>query len=247
MYNFYLYCITDSRDDMPVSEMGISGQKVGIYDYGRYGVLYSCLESDCVNREPENLKIHNNISLYAMNMGTVLPFRFGTIVKQMTDMDDVLKNMHIQPEVLFCRLKGKVEAGLKVFGKLEMPEIVKITSMPALDRLNAIERKSLPVYYLMNKVKTAYNTKAREELTIKLSGSIFAAFEQMVCDRLIIYGQKDGLLLNGAFLILKENFPEFKNRLLDIKKLFPYYSFIFSGPWPPYSFVNCRKEGENGE
>lgn len=245
MCSCYLYCITDNGDDTVLKCRGIMGSEIRPYDCGGYYVLYSYLADYSTGREPENLKAHNLVSLNAMDAGTVLPFRYGTTVENPAEAGELLNRMHIYPKELFCRLKGKLETGVKVLGKLEQSG-AGTESLPAFGRLNAIKYKSQSVGYLMNMVKTAYSGREREESLAGLYSSVFSVFEQIVCDRRVVYGQKDGLLINGAFLILKENFREFKNRFFEIKKLFPNYLFIFSGPWPPYSFVNSRIEGDDG-
>lgn len=244
MCSCYLYGITDCLDNKAVGQRGIIGKEINQYICGRYGVLYSTIEDECVNSELENLKIHNRISLNAMNSGTVLPFRFGTMVKSRDNIEELLCNMIIKLDGLFMCLKGKIEVGIKVFGGMEQENLPGDDRMPAIDRLKAVKCMSEPVHYLIDKVKNAYGVRDRVEFLSRLADTLFLVFEPLVCDKCIIYGKKDGLLINGAFLICRDSFQHFKNQFIDIKKQYPHYSLIFSGPWPPYSFVNIGKEGE---
>ena len=247
MSSCYLYCITDSMDITDAGLKGIMGSEVKIYACGRYNFLYSEIDKHCAYRELKSLKIHNSISLAAMDSGTVLPFRYGTFVEDPDDMEELQQNMNIQLAEQFEFLKGRVETGIKVFGSIIQEDRVLEGTRPAVDRLNAVKSISGPVNLLLKKVKAVYSERERAEFIAGLSNDMFSHFDHLVCDRHVKCGLNDGLLINGAFLIQKDSFADFKSLFVEIKKKYPQYSFVFSGPWPPYNFVNIRKEGEDNE
>jgi len=224
---------------------GIMGSDVKTYACGRYNFLYSRIDKHRVYRELKSLKIHNHISLAAMESGTVLPFRYGTFVKDLDDMEELQQNMNTKLAEHFEFLKGRLETGIKVFGGIKQEDVALDGMRPAIDRLNAVKSMSGPVNFLLNKVKAVYSERERAEYIAGLSNDMFSHLAPLVCDRNIKYGLKDGLLINGAFLIQKESFADFKSLFVEIKKKYPQYSLVFSGPWPPYNFVNIRKEGED--
>ena len=53
------------------------------------------------------------------------------------------------------------------------------------------------------------------------------------------------LLLNYSFLVEKAKFSAFSSAVAKLEKLHSKLKFIYTGPWPPYSFVNIRVRGEN--
>lgn len=53
------------------------------------------------------------------------------------------------------------------------------------------------------------------------------------------------LLLNYSFLVEKARFPAFSSAVAKLEKRHSKLKFIYTGPWPPYSFVNIRIRGEN--
>ena len=247
MCSCYLYCITDSMDTADAGLKGIMGSDLKTYACGKYNFLYSRIDKHCVYRELKSLKIHNNISLTAMESGTVLPFRYGTFVKDPADMEELQQNMNTQLAEHFEFLKGRLETGIKVFGSIKQEDMESDGTRPAIERLNAVKSISEPVNFLLNKVKAIYSEREREEFIASLSNDMFSHLATLVCDRHVKYGLNDGLLINGAFLIQKESFADFKSLFVEMKKKYPQYSLIFSGPWPPYNFVNIRKEGEDNE
>jgi hypothetical protein len=245
MYNCYLYCITDQPDNPAIAAGGIAGHKVETFSYKGYHALYSILEE---GGRPDmgllNLKIHNRISLAAMNGGTVLPFRYGTVVKSRESIGELLNGMSGWLGQQFTRFRGKIETGVKVFGNISLPEAGNAESVPEPGRFKSIRNDSEAGRYMINMIKNAYNARMRDEFASRLAEAIFVPFNPLLYDKRIIHGKKDGLLLNGAFLVGKEHFEAFKNIYLSIKEQYPEYSFVFSGPWPPYSFLDIGKEGE---
>ena len=55
----------------------------------------------------------------------------------------------------------------------------------------------------------------------------------------------DRLLLNYSFLVERANFSRFSNEIAKLEKRHKKLKFIYTGPWPPYSFVNISIRGEN--
>lgn len=51
------------------------------------------------------------------------------------------------------------------------------------------------------------------------------------------------LLLNNSFLIERNKFDEFSSKIGDLEKKYSDLKFIYTGPWPPYSFVNLKIRG----
>ena len=53
----------------------------------------------------------------------------------------------------------------------------------------------------------------------------------------------DRLLLNHSFLVDKNKFSQFSNKIAKLEGKHKDLKFIYTGPWPPYSFVNIKISG----
>lgn len=53
----------------------------------------------------------------------------------------------------------------------------------------------------------------------------------------------DRLLLNYAFLVEKNKLSQFSEEIANLEKKYQDLKFVYTGPWPPYSFVNIRIAG----
>ncbi len=55
----------------------------------------------------------------------------------------------------------------------------------------------------------------------------------------------DRLLLNCSFLVERAKFSRFSNQVAKLEEEYKGLKFIYTGPWPPYSFININIRGEN--
>ena len=53
----------------------------------------------------------------------------------------------------------------------------------------------------------------------------------------------DRLLLNHSFLVEKNKFSKFSEEIGKLEKKYNDLKFVYTGPWPPYSFVNIKIAG----
>src|SRR5438046_9375939 len=50
----------------------------------------------------------------------------------------------------------------------------------------------------------------------------------------------DKMIMNAAFLVQREQESAFDRRIKDIASVYDKLTFKYTGPWPPYNFVNIR-------
>jgi hypothetical protein len=50
----------------------------------------------------------------------------------------------------------------------------------------------------------------------------------------------DKMIMNAAFLVQREHEPAFDRRIKEIALRYDKLTFRYTGPWPPYNFVNIR-------
>ena len=53
----------------------------------------------------------------------------------------------------------------------------------------------------------------------------------------------DRLLLNYSFLVERNKFSEFSEKIGELEERHQELKFLYTGPWPPYSFVNIKIQG----
>jgi hypothetical protein len=48
------------------------------------------------------------------------------------------------------------------------------------------------------------------------------------------------MIMNAAFLVARDLEDDFDARVKDIGQRYDKLTFKYTGPWPPYNFVNIR-------
>ena len=57
----------------------------------------------------------------------------------------------------------------------------------------------------------------------------------------------DKMIMNAAFLVSREMEQAFDSRVKEIGQQYDKLTFKYTGPWPPYNFVNIRLKLERAK
>jgi hypothetical protein len=57
----------------------------------------------------------------------------------------------------------------------------------------------------------------------------------------------DKMIMNAAFLVARDRESAFDGRVKEIGALHDNLTFKYTGPWPPYNFVNIRLKLERAK
>ncbi|MBD0300611.1 MAG: GvpL/GvpF family gas vesicle protein, partial [Tolypothrix sp. T3-bin4] len=115
---FYLYGILPAPFSEKVVLEGLDGQPVHSYSVDGFNFLYSEAKKEKYLTSRRNLLCHEKVLELAMSEGfrTLLPLRFGLVVKTWETVTDQLTRPHKEKlEELFQQLEGRREVSVKVF------------------------------------------------------------------------------------------------------------------------------------
>jgi hypothetical protein len=240
----YLYCVTDSYKDKRLLMTGIDERDITCLELDNFMIWYSETDKNDINCNFENLKIHNNVSLDLMDKCTVIPFKFGTIVKGKQGIVSLGNKLYSYFNENITKLAGKYEAGIKVFGEVGIEGIPDQSRQTAAARLTSIKSNFDSKGYFIDRIRMYEEEKIKEKCIEGLKDTLLTGLIALSDDYKIMNKKSSKLLINSAFLIKKENAKIFEEQFDSIKSKHPDYSFLFSGPWPPYNFVSILREGD---
>ncbi|OGF22495.1 hypothetical protein A2Y83_05495 [Candidatus Falkowbacteria bacterium RBG_13_39_14] len=196
----------------------------------------------------KNVRLHHSIVAKAYKTGAVIPMKFGTIFKTEKSMETMLKNQYKRFKKLLAELAGKQEWGVKIYLKDE--KFINFIKEKNIE-IKEMENKKLTMsegqkWYADKKLEEFVAARFDDELERQLQ-SIVKKLED--CSEQIIFcdllpkeatgGINQNNVLNAACLITKGKVAYFKKMLQEIQKKRRGFGFTFiaSGPWPPYNFV----------
>ncbi len=193
------------------------------------------------------LQAHEDVVDTLMKGTTVVPFKFGTILKDEKAASKLLQDDEEQFKKLLSKFSGRAEWGLKVYA--DNQEFTKhiVQLEPKFKNLEEKREKlSRGAAYLLGR-------KMEEELKdsviarlAKVTEVIFqelgkAAYEAKVNKTLPqkLTSKKKEMILNTVYLVEREKVARFCKQG---KRLVEKYASMgldieVSGPWPPYSFI----------
>ena len=208
---------------------GIGGRDVFGYPSGDFAVVVT--EHIPGTLDQQAALDHAFVIGECFKIGTVLPFRFGTVF----DTDEALRRAvrsnrrHFQESV--NNLRGKSEMHLKlvvrdgtlheVAGNIPLPAKVGIEYLSRLRERAALDRDR------QSKAKT---------LSVQVHRLFNPLAEEVSCKKV----DKGGIQIDVAHLIDSKQVEKYQNRYASATRQFKNCELVLSGPWPPYHFLRGK-------
>ena len=175
---------------------------------------------------------HQSMLDRLMRKTTVIPFQFGTILKDQQAAADHLKSAYTKYQKLLKDFKDRQEWGVRVFATQTNREDT--------------QKSSSGTAYLLRKKQEEEEEKDTNERLVSFSGEILnslkeLAFEYKVTKSAQRFSEKGELLISVfAFLIPKSKIRKFNQKFAMLGKKYQEFGLrlTISGPWPAYNFIS---------
>jgi len=198
-------------------------------------------------RVEELLRTHEEVVDAFGKLTAVVPFRFGTILKDEEAAFKMLEDDQKRFRTLLSKFTGKEEWGIKVYADSQKFKNYLVKSAPKLKELAEKKKKqSRGIAYLLGK---RMEEDLKDKVAVQLNNIaeiIFReakkdAFEAKLTKTLPkkLTGKDKGMILNSAYLVEKEKISDFQRQIKRLREKYERVGLDFevSGPWPAYSFT----------
>lgn len=167
-----------------------------------------------------------------MRKTTVVPFQFGTILKDKKGAADYLKSSYTKYKELLKKFKDRQEWGVRVFADLK--------------KSRNTQKSSSGTAYLLRKKQEEESEKATNEKLTSFSEEILTGLKELAVEYKVTksaqrFSEKGEVLISVfAFLILKSKTRKFNQKVARLGKKYQEFGLRLtsSGPWPAYNFVS---------
>lgn len=240
----YVYAIIESSEPHSFGNIGIGGRGDLVYTVHHGGLAAVVSDTPVVVYDPtrENALTHERVNEAVMSEFTVIPMSFGTLFRTEEDVIEFIKDTADALRDVLHKMKDKIEFGLKVNWdtdtvlaevEAEREEIRRLKEEIASNRLTSTYFARMQLGRL---VEQAMNEKAdsyvREIYDYLRNYAIASRHNNPIGDKMI---------LNAAFLVERDKAEEFDKKVQEIAQRYDgRLRFLYTGPWPPYNFVNIR-------
>jgi hypothetical protein len=238
----YVYCIIQSESPLTFGPLGIGHDPAEVHTVHFKNLAAVVSATPMVVHDPtrENVLAHQRVNETVMLQHTVLPMSFGTVFKTTNDIVELLRSAHDAFTDVLQKMRDKVEFGLKVLW--DRDQIIR-----------EIEDQDEDIRRLKNEISTQKGSTyfARMQYGRMIDAALQARSEQYVDDifrslRDVAVASRsnkpigDRMIMNAAFLVSRDREQAFDARVKEIGQRHDKLTFKYTGPWPPYNFVNIK-------
>ena len=238
----YVYCIIQSESPLTFGPLGIGHDPAEVHTVHFKNLAAVVSATPMVVHDPtrENVLAHQRVNETVMLQHTVLPMSFGTVFKTTNDIVELLRSAYDAFTDVLQKMRDKVEFGLKVLW--DRDQIIR-----------EIEEQDEDIRRLKDEISTQKGSTyfARMQYGRMIEAALQARSEQYVDDifrtlRDVAVASRsnkpigDRMIMNAAFLVARDREQAFDTRVKEIGQRHAQLTFKYTGPWPPYNFVNIK-------
>src|ERR1051326_1603354 len=240
----YVYGVIESRSPVAFGRSSIGGVSEEVYTvhYGDIAAVVSRTPVFIFDPTRDNALAHEHVIESVMKNYTIIPMSFGTVFRTDDDIREVLKSIYPSLKDVLHQMAGKLEFGLKVnWDRDQIIEDIKRDDEEIRQFHQEIIRKHLQSTYLARMQLGRMIDKALAERSISYVREIYEGLRNVCVASRDNQPIGDKMIMNAAFLVERHREGEFDSAVNKIaKKYGQRLKFKYTGPWPPYNFVNIR-------
>jgi hypothetical protein len=245
----YVYCVISATDPLRFGPIGIGAKPAEVHtiNYKDIAAVVSDTPIEVYDPTRDNVLAHERVSESVMQSHTVIPMSFGTVFKTRDDIVELLRSAYHAFHDVLNKMEDKLEFGLKVLWDRDVI-------------IREIEREDEDIRRLKKEIASQKGSTyfARVQYGRMIEHALQALSERYVADiftqlRDVCVASRankpigDRMIMNAAFLVTREQEPAFDARVKKIGAHYDTLTFRYTGPWPPYNFVNIRLKLERAQ
>lgn len=246
----YVYGVIEAREPINFGRIAIGGAGEIVYtvEHGDIAAIVSKTAVFIFDPTRENALAHERVIETVMKGHTIIPMSFGTVFRTDDDIREVLKSIYPSLKDVLKQMEGKLEFGLKViWDRDRVIEELKNEDEEIRRFQQEITRKHLQSTYFARMQLGRMIDKALGERSAQYVREIYDALRSVCVASRDNKPIGDKMIMNAAFLIQREHEGDFDAAVNKIARKYGVrLNFKYTGPWPPYNFVNIRLKLERG-
>jgi hypothetical protein len=238
----YVYCIIKSATPLVFGRLGIGPEPSETHTVHFRDIAAVVSNTPMVVQDPtrENVLAHQRVNETVMQHHTVIPMSFGTVFKTDDDIIELLRSAYEAFTDVLNKMQDKFEFGLKVLWDRDQ-------------MIRDIEEEDEDIRRLKGEISSQKGSTyfARMQYGRLIDNALQARSEQYVAEvfralRDVSVASRsnkpigDRMIMNAAFLVTRDMEHAFDQRVKAVGQQFDKLTFKYTGPWPPYNFVNIR-------
>lgn len=245
----YVYCIIHSAEPLQFGRIGIGAEptEVRTVNHQDLAAVVSDTPLKVYDATRENVLAHESVNEAVMKSHTVIPMSFGTVFRTREDILELLRSAYDAFHDVLMKMEDKLEFGLKVLW--EPQEIIRQIESEE-DDIRRLKKE------LSSQKGSTYFARVQyDRLVAAALESRSERYVKSIMDELAEVSVSsrwnkpigDKMIMNTAFLVARDKESAFDAKVKEIGAQYNKLNFRYTGPWPPYNFVNIRLKLERAK
>ena len=245
----YVYCIIQASEPLRFGALGIGAEPADVHtvNYRDIAAVVSDTPIEVHDPTRENVLAHERVNETVMRKHTVIPMSFGTVFKTSDDIVELLRSAYDAFHDVLDKMQDKLEFGLKVLWDREVMVREIENQDEDVRRLKQEISAQKGSTYFARMQYGRLVAAALEAHSEKYLAEIFEALRDVAVASRANKPIGDKMIMNAAFLVSRDKEQAFDQRVKEIGARFDKLTFKYTGPWPPYNFVNIRLKLERAK
>jgi hypothetical protein len=239
---YYVFGVIQEENKQNFGKVTINGQENDVYTlhYQNAAMVITRVTGE-VLPERNNLFAHQKTITEVMKRYSVIPMSFGNVFSSEDDILLIMKHVYKEFMKIFKDIENKIEVGLKVVAKPDWIQ-EEMKNNTVLQEWKTAKKDAADPATFYDQIQLG---EQAQHFVLGLQSQV----ENEIYDSLLELsdaGKQNTtipgkVLLNAAFLVDRNQETAFDQRVNDLyEKWQDRATFNYSGPWPPYNFVNVR-------
>jgi hypothetical protein len=245
----YVYCVIQASEALKFGAVGLGAEPAEVHTvhYKDIAAVVSDTPIDVPDATRENVLAHERVNENVMRSHTVIPMSFGTVFKTRDDIVELLRGAYDAFHDVLVKMEDKLEFGLKLLWDRDVA-------------IREVEKEDEEVRRLKSEISSQKGSTyfARMQYGRLMEAALQARSERHVNEILaqlrdVSVASRtnkpigDKMIMNAAFLVSREQETAFDAKVKELGAHYDRLTFRYTGPWPPYNFVNIRLKLERAK
>jgi len=236
----YAYCVIDSGDKLKDRIKGLDDAIICNIPHRDIGLISSEIGRRITDISNTDVLRHEAVVERVMKDFVVLPVRFNTVFRTEDDAIDILRGCYDEFKKNIKRLRDKVEFGVRIIWQGErIKEGIARTHKGSIAGSGA-SGDTPAKRYMKEKVAEHEREKIFEQEAEKHIRALESILKDYISEKRVEKLKSCDLLLDANYLVGKGAVGDFREAYEHFKKEHGDFRYLFSGPWPPYNFVQVK-------
>jgi hypothetical protein len=245
----YVYCVIQATEALKFGAVGLGAEPAEVHTvhYKDIAAVVSDTPIEVPDATRENVLAHERVNENVMRSHTVIPMSFGTVFKTRDDIVELLRGAYDAFHDVLVKMEDKLEFGLKLLWDRDVAIREVEKDDEEVRRLKSEISSQKGSTYFARMQYGRLLESALQGRSERYANEILAQLRDVSVASRTNKPIGDKMIMNAAFLVSRDQETAFDAKVKELGARYDRLTFRYTGPWPPYNFVNIRLKLERAK